>query len=93
VTTILISFAVDSYKDQSTKVGVFINFARHMYGFVRLLYSPHISKHKELTIVLDWSVLFPSYVRSAKLGWGSGGHVCYNWCLCLSPNRSDPGCC
>ena len=35
LTTILISFAVDCYKDQSTDIGVFVNFVRHVYGFVR----------------------------------------------------------
>ncbi|KAF7586739.1 hypothetical protein BBP40_008382 [Aspergillus hancockii] len=42
VTTILISFAVDSYKDQSTNVGVFINLARHIYGFIGPFYFPHM---------------------------------------------------
>ncbi|PWY68402.1 MFS general substrate transporter [Aspergillus heteromorphus CBS 117.55] len=34
ITTILISFAVDSYKEASTNVGVCINFFRHVYGSV-----------------------------------------------------------
>ncbi|PLB47492.1 MFS general substrate transporter [Aspergillus steynii IBT 23096] len=40
ITTILISFAVDSYKEQSTNVGVCINLFRHIYGFIGPFYFP-----------------------------------------------------
>ncbi|PYI02452.1 MFS multidrug transporter [Aspergillus sclerotiicarbonarius CBS 121057] len=40
ITTILISFAVDSYKESSTNVGVCINFFRHIYGFIGPFYFP-----------------------------------------------------
>ncbi|KAE8354365.1 major facilitator superfamily domain-containing protein [Aspergillus coremiiformis] len=44
LTTILISFAVDSYKDQSTDIGVFSNFVRHVYGFIGPFYFPSMFK-------------------------------------------------
>ena len=34
LTTILISFAVDSHKENSASIGVFINLCRQIYGFV-----------------------------------------------------------
>lgn len=34
LTTILISFAVDSHKEHSASIGVFINLCRQVYGFV-----------------------------------------------------------
>ena len=34
LTTILTSFAVDSYKEMSTTVGVFVNICRQIFGFV-----------------------------------------------------------
>ncbi|KAJ6147159.1 hypothetical protein N7497_009141 [Penicillium chrysogenum] len=34
LTTILISFAVDSHKEHSASIGVFINLCRQIYGFV-----------------------------------------------------------
>ncbi|GKZ24111.1 hypothetical protein AbraCBS73388_010729 [Aspergillus brasiliensis] len=40
ITTILISFAVDSYKEASTEVGVCINVFRHVYGFIGPFYFP-----------------------------------------------------
>ncbi|KAI9039540.1 MFS general substrate transporter [Aspergillus affinis] len=40
ITTILISFAVDSYKEKSTNVGVCINLFRHIYGFIGTFYFP-----------------------------------------------------
>ncbi|KAH8425054.1 uncharacterized protein LDX57_002803 [Aspergillus melleus] len=40
ITTILISFAVDSYKEKSTNVGVCINLFRHIYGFIGPFYFP-----------------------------------------------------
>lgn len=36
LTTILTSFAVDSYKELSTTVGIFVNICRQIYGFVGL---------------------------------------------------------
>ncbi|KAE8372402.1 major facilitator superfamily domain-containing protein [Aspergillus bertholletiae] len=42
--TILISFAVDCYKDQSTDIGVFVNFVRHIYGFIGPFYFPPMFK-------------------------------------------------
>ncbi len=39
LTTILISFAVDSHKEHSASIGVFINLCRQVYGFVSLLYQ------------------------------------------------------
>ncbi|OGM48699.1 MFS multidrug transporter [Aspergillus bombycis] len=44
LTTILISFAVDCYKDQSTDIGVFVNFVRHIYGFIGPFYFPPMFK-------------------------------------------------
>ncbi|KAJ1706630.1 hypothetical protein AFLA70_193g002480 [Aspergillus flavus AF70] len=44
LTTILISFAVDCYKDQSTDIGVFVNFVRHVYGFIGPFYFPPMFK-------------------------------------------------
>jgi MFS family permease len=35
LTTTLISFAVDSYKEHSTEIGVLVNGCRQVYGFVR----------------------------------------------------------
>ncbi|OJJ08772.1 hypothetical protein ASPVEDRAFT_89981 [Aspergillus versicolor CBS 583.65] len=40
ITTILISFAVDSYKEQSTDVGVCINLYRQIFGFIGPFYFP-----------------------------------------------------
>lgn len=40
LTTILTSFAVDSYRDQSTTVGVFINVCRQVCGFVCSIPDP-----------------------------------------------------
>ncbi|KAL3460048.1 major facilitator superfamily domain-containing protein [Aspergillus heterothallicus] len=40
VTTILISFAVDSYKERATDVGVCINLYRQIYGFAGPFYFP-----------------------------------------------------
>ncbi|PKY03407.1 putative MFS transporter [Aspergillus campestris IBT 28561] len=40
ITTILISFAVDSYKEHATNVGVCINVYRHIYGFIGPFYFP-----------------------------------------------------
>lgn len=39
LTTILTSFAVDSYKELSTTVGVFVNICRQIFGFVSLTAS------------------------------------------------------
>lgn len=36
LTTILISFAVDSHKEHSASIGVFINLCRQIYGFVSI---------------------------------------------------------
>ncbi|XHG07536.1 hypothetical protein AWENTII_010675 [Aspergillus wentii] len=38
--TILISFAVDSYKETATQVGLFINIFRHIIGFIGPFYFP-----------------------------------------------------
>ncbi|GLB02171.1 hypothetical protein AtubIFM57258_003513 [Aspergillus tubingensis] len=40
ITTILISFAIDSYKEASTSIGVCINVFRHVYGFIGPFYFP-----------------------------------------------------
>ncbi|PYH96646.1 MFS general substrate transporter [Aspergillus ellipticus CBS 707.79] len=42
ITTTLIAFAIDSYKDQeaATNIGVCINFFRHVYGFIGPFYFP-----------------------------------------------------
>ena len=47
LTTILTSFAVDSYKEMSTAVGVFVNICRQIFGFVCSL--PPVSVHATLT--------------------------------------------
>ncbi|KAL2826751.1 major facilitator superfamily domain-containing protein [Aspergillus pseudoustus] len=49
ITTILISFAVDSYKDQSTDVGVCINLYRQIYGFIGPFYFPHMFETLKLS--------------------------------------------
>ncbi|EYE98774.1 MFS multidrug transporter [Aspergillus ruber CBS 135680] len=38
LTTILTSFAVDSYKEMSTTVGVFVNICRQIFGFIGPFY-------------------------------------------------------
>ncbi|OQE35515.1 hypothetical protein PENCOP_c013G07552 [Penicillium coprophilum] len=40
LTTILISFAVDSHKEHSASIGVFINLCRQIYGFCGPFYFP-----------------------------------------------------
>ncbi|KAF9884625.1 hypothetical protein FE257_001447 [Aspergillus nanangensis] len=42
ITTIMISYAVDSHRDQSTNVGVCINLYRHVWGFIGPFYFPHM---------------------------------------------------
>ncbi|GAB1217491.1 hypothetical protein ATERTT37_006730 [Aspergillus terreus] len=49
ITTILISFAVDSYKEHSTDVGVCINVYRHIWGFIGPFYFPHMFETLELS--------------------------------------------
>jgi hypothetical protein len=34
VTTVLITYAVDCYEDESASIGVFITFVRQMWGFL-----------------------------------------------------------
>ncbi|KAE8388694.1 MFS general substrate transporter [Aspergillus alliaceus] len=38
LTTVLIAFAVDSYKEHPMDIRVFVNFVRHVYGFLGLFY-------------------------------------------------------
>ena len=56
ITTILISFAIDSYKEASTSIGVCINVFRHVYGFVSQRAQ---SVSRSLLMVSDRSFLFP----------------------------------
>ena len=62
ITTILISFAVDSHKEASTNVGVCINFFRHIYGFVSQVQitqnlvanSPRLGHSTSLRCSMHW---------------------------------------
>lgn len=78
LTTTLISFAVDSHKEHSASIGVFINLCRQIYGFV----SPQQSVWLYFDMNADWnvflvrSILFPWYVcqpRAKRCCW------CYVW--------------
>ncbi|PYI23136.1 MFS general substrate transporter [Aspergillus japonicus CBS 114.51] len=40
ITTILISFAIDSHREVATDIGVCINVFRHLYGFIGPFYFP-----------------------------------------------------
>ncbi|KAL2849300.1 major facilitator superfamily domain-containing protein [Aspergillus pseudodeflectus] len=49
VTTILIAFAVDSYKERATDVGVCINLYRQVYGFIGPFYFPDMFETLKLS--------------------------------------------
>lgn len=61
LTTILVTFAVDSRKDRSTEVGVFVNAFRQIYGFVSILSRPVYQRRLTLG-VSGWTVLPPTNV-------------------------------
>ncbi|KAL2793297.1 MFS general substrate transporter [Aspergillus keveii] len=49
ITTILIAFAVDSYKERATDVGVCINLYRQIYGFIGPFYFPDMFETLKLS--------------------------------------------
>lgn len=91
ITTILISFAVDSYKEHSTNVGVCINLYRHVWGFVRFAIVPACMDRK-LTL-LDWTLLLPRYVRVSQGLWRGWCDVCYYCWSSFGPHHRYPVCC
>lgn len=58
--TTLTAFAVDSHKDLSTTVGVFVNICRQIYGFVRSGYPP--SHGARADSFLDRTILLRAHV-------------------------------
>lgn len=79
LTTTLISFAVDSHRERSTEISVFVNFCRHTYGFVGALYSPFKKKTNLRPPGLPFlsAILIPGSGSERS----SGGYVRYNRCL------------
>ena len=77
LTTILTSFAVDSYKEQSATVGTIINVFRQVLGFVCLISLFHLVC-STLANFSDRSILFPSSVRGIGSWRRRRRYVCYN---------------
>lgn len=74
-TTILTTFAVESKKERAAQVGVFVNFCRQVYGFVRLPKPPFDRRPVPLTVRLAWTFLLPGYVcrlRAGRSCWCDG---------------------
>lgn len=90
ITTILISFAVDSYKEQSTDVGVCINLYRQIYGFV----SDYYGFYRLLLIYrLDWPVLLSHHVRDSEAVWCCRRDVRCCCCCCFGSHSRNTICC
>lgn len=85
LTTILVSFAVDSHKEHAASIGVFINLCRQIYGFVSFP-RDGLLDYKSDRNILALSVLSPPHavVTSAhRFGWP------YVWTYCCRVSRSS----
>lgn len=90
LTTILISFAVDSHKEHAPSIGVFINFCRQIYGFV----SPsrdRLLDHNLTGFSLVRPVLFCSHVFHSQAHRFSWSHVWNYCCGIFYPSGCDSG--
>lgn len=90
-TTILTTFAVESKKEQSSQVGVFVNFCRLVYGFVRFPFRLlTFCTVADMLFLLAWPILFPGHVHHVGFGcsfWGHGRHC--RWMCPVSYYRNS----
>jgi hypothetical protein len=75
VTTIMITYAVDCYRNEAGSVGVFITFVRQTWGFIGPFWCLYCSKTLTcLQLWLTYSTRFPQMIANVGLN-GSAGIV------------------
>lgn len=72
VTTVLITYAVDCYREEAASIGVFITFVRQMWGFIGPFWFPEMLKNvglSESAGILVALIVVVSVVPTIYLQW------------------------
>jgi len=73
ITTVLVTYAIDSHPEQASSIGVFVNFVRQLWGFIGPFW--YVAENVNCSIMILTLPRFPSMFDNVGIG-ASAGVVC-----------------
>jgi hypothetical protein len=88
ISTILMTFSVDSHRDLATDIGVCLSVYRQLYGFVSAILCQ--GQATILTSLPGGTFLFSGHVQYPEICWFSRRYVRSDCCFCSDPYSYYP---